>query len=98
VLQTLDRYHGDAAPLLVLLTDGKANVGLDAGDPWQASLGMAGLLAARGVSALVVDTESGYLRLGRAGLLAEALGAECLTLEQLSSEQLTLTIRSRLPA
>jgi magnesium chelatase subunit D len=98
VLQTLDRYHGDAAPLLVLLTDGKANVGLDAGDPWQASLGMAGLLAARGVSALVVDTESGYLRLGRAGLLAEALGAECLTLEQLSAEQLTLTIRSRLSA
>ncbi len=96
VLQTLDRYHGDAAPLLVLLTDGKANVGLDAGDPWQASLGMAGLLAARGVSALVVDTESGYLRLGRAALLAEALGAECLTLEQLSAEQLTLTIRSRL--
>ncbi|MFT5591043.1 MAG: magnesium chelatase subunit D [Bradyrhizobium sp.] len=98
VLQTLAHYHGDAAPLLVLLTDGKANVGLDAGDPWQASLGMAGLLAARGVSALVVDTESGYLRLGRAGLLAEALGAECLTLEQLSAEQLTLTIRSRLSA
>lgn len=98
VLETLDHYHGDAAPLLVLLTDGKANVALDSGDPWQASLGIAGMLAARGIPALVVDTESGYLRLGRAALLAEALGAECLTLEQLSAEQLTLTIRSRLPA
>ncbi|MFT5960049.1 MAG: magnesium chelatase subunit D [Burkholderiaceae bacterium] len=98
VLETLDHYHGDAAPLLVLLTDGKANVGLDAGDPWQASLGIAGMLAARGIAALVVDTESGYLRLGRAALLAEALGAECLTMEQLSAEQLTLTIRSRLSA
>jgi len=51
------------------------------------------MLAERGVPALVLDTESGYLRLGRARHLAEALGAECLTLEELSTESLTLTIR-----
>lgn len=98
VLHTIEQHHGDAAPLVVLLTDGKANVALAAGDPWQETLALADALAARAVPILVVDTESGYLRLGRANLLAEALGAECLTLEQLSADSLTLSIRSRLQA
>lgn len=84
-------------PLLVLLSDGKANVAVDnSGDPWQETLTLAALLAERQVPALVLDTESGYLRLGRARHLAEALGAECLTLEALSAESLTLTIRGTL--
>lgn len=95
-LQTIDTRRTAAPALLVLLTDGKANVGLDAGDPWQQTLAMASQFAERAIAALVLDTESGYLRLGRAALLAQALGAECLTLEQLSAENLTLTIRSRL--
>lgn len=81
-------------PLLVLLTDGKANVALnDGNDPWQESLRFAALLAERGVPALVLDTETGYLRLGKARQLAQALGAECLTLEELSAENLALTVR-----
>jgi magnesium chelatase subunit D len=84
-------------PLLVLLTDGKANIAIDAGaDPWRESLAFAGLLAERSVPALVIDTETGYLKLGRATQLAQALGAECLTIEQLSAENLVLTIRAQL--
>jgi magnesium chelatase subunit D len=95
-LQTIDQSRSNASPLLVLLTDGKANVAHEVGDPWQQTLAVADIFAERAVPALVVDTESGYLRLRRATLLAQALGAECLTLEQLSAESLTLTIRSQL--
>ncbi|MHB1173861.1 MAG: putative cobaltochelatase [Sulfuriferula sp.] len=97
-LQTLQQADANGAPpLLVLLTDGKANVALsDGGDPWRETLALAELLAVRSVPALVLDTETGYLRLGRAAQLAQALGAECLTLEQLSAENLALTIRARL--
>ncbi|PHV05272.1 magnesium chelatase [Janthinobacterium sp. BJB412] len=96
-LETLERGADHAPPLLVLLTDGKANVALaEGGDPWRETLAMAELLAERGVPALVLDTETGYLKLGRAAQLAQALGAECLTLEQLSSDNLVLTIRARL--
>jgi len=94
-LETLEQESGAnrLPPLLVLLSDGKANVALGTGgDPWRETLALAGLLTARRVPALVIDTESGYLRLGRAAQLAQALGAECLTLEQLSAENLTLTI------
>jgi len=91
-LETLEKTS--MPPLLVLLSDGKANVALnDGNDPWQESLKFAGLLAERGVPALVLDTETGYLRLGRARQLAQALAAECLTLEELSAENLALTVR-----
>jgi magnesium chelatase subunit D len=84
-------------PLLVLMTDGKANVPLaDAGDPWRESLELAELLSERRIPSLVIDTESGYTRFGRAARLAQALRAECLTLEELSADNLALTVRARL--
>lgn len=99
-LETLQRAGANAKgnpPLLVLLTDGKGNVALnEGGDPWRETLAMAELLAGRRVPALVIDTENGYLRLGRAAQLAQALGAECLTLEELSADSLALTVRARL--
>ena len=66
------------------------------GDPWQQSLECARGLAKKGIAALVLDTEVGFVRMGRAQALANALGAQCLTLEEFSAESLTLTIRSRL--
>lgn len=97
-LEMLAKRASDAlSPLMVLLTDGKANVALETGaDPWQETLALAGALAGQAVPALVIDTETGYLKLGRAAQLAQALGAQCLTLEQLSSENLVLTIRAHL--
>lgn len=95
-LETLARTHASGAPpLLVLLSDGKGNVPLaEGGDPWRESLALAGVLVERGVPALVLDTETGYLRLGRAQQLAQAMGAECLKPEDLSAESLILAIRT----
>jgi magnesium chelatase subunit D len=86
-------------PLLIVLSDGKANVALDGvGDAWQQSLEYAQSFARKGVAALVLDTEVGFVRMGRAGELAAALGAQCLSLEEFSAETLSLTIRSQLNA
>jgi len=87
-------------PLLIILSDGHANVGLDGSEDqhnsWQQSLDCARRLAGKGLAALVLDTEVGFVRMGRAQELAAALGAQCLTLEELTTDTLTLTIRSRL--
>jgi magnesium chelatase subunit D len=86
-------------PLLIVLSDGKANVALDgAGDAWQQSLEYAQSFARKGVAALVLDTEVGFVRMGRAAELAAALGAQCLSLEEFSAETLSLTIRGQLNA
>jgi magnesium chelatase subunit D len=86
-------------PLLIVLSDGKANVAIDgAGDAWQQSLDYAQSFARKGIAALVLDTEVGFVRMGRAGDLAAALGAQCLSLEEFSAETLSLTIRGQLNA
>lgn len=97
VVQQFRRTAPNVPTLLVLLSDGKANVPLPdtSGDPWQQALDTARELAAAGLAALVLDTDSGFVRLGRAAELAEALRAECLPLAGLSAETLVLKVRQR---
>ncbi|WP_433335209.1 putative cobaltochelatase [Spirillospora sp. CA-294931] len=71
-------------PLVVLVTDGRATHGPDP------SLA-AGLLAE--VASVVVDCESGPVRLGLAGRLAEAMGAQAVRLEELAAESLSGVVR-----
>ncbi|BEV70988.1 putative cobaltochelatase [Paludibacterium sp. THUN1379] len=93
----LARHSEQIAPLLVILSDGRANVALNEGqDPWREALTFARQLADEGHATLVLDTESGFVRLGQARQLAEALQADYLALDELSGEHLTLTIRERL--
>jgi magnesium chelatase subunit D len=65
-------------PLLVVVTDARHTAG---GDPEAA----AAILRKDGVAAVVVDCESGPVRLGLAADLAQALGAGHLTLSSLSA-------------
>jgi magnesium chelatase subunit D len=80
-------------PLLIVLTDGRATVGVG-GDPVPDALRAAGLLAADGVASIVVDCEHGPVRLGLPGRLAAVLGGPCLTLAQLSADQVAGVVRA----
>jgi len=64
--------------LLILLTDGRANVSLTNGDPWLETLDLARQLNTR---AIVIDTENATERVGRPLKLAEALRATYLRLD-----------------
>jgi magnesium chelatase subunit D len=63
-------------------------------DPVVAALAEARTLAARGVGAVVVDTEDGVVRLGLAAELARALAAPCLRLEALEAQPLAGVVRA----
>jgi magnesium chelatase subunit D len=80
--------------LLILVSDGKANVAMpgSAGDPWQQALAAAAQLA--GAPALVLDSENGFIRSGRARELATALAADYLPLDELSADDLVLKVRA----
>jgi magnesium chelatase subunit D len=66
------------ATVLILLTDGRANVPLGSGDPWLEALDIASQIK---IPALVIDTENSAERLGRPLKLATALSAEYVRLE-----------------
>jgi magnesium chelatase subunit D len=77
-------------PLLVLVTDGRATGGTDAvARSQQAAEYVAGL----GVTAVVVDGETGPLRLGLAVSLARLLRAEHLPVAEVNAEALTGPVR-----
>ncbi|ANY08578.1 putative cobaltochelatase [Pseudonocardia sp. HH130630-07] len=82
-------------PLLVLLTDGRATVpARPGGDPVADARRAAGLLAADGVHCVVVDCESGHVRLGLATPLAAAAGGEVVRLDELTAEGVRDIVRS----
>jgi len=97
--RVLDQYKNerDLKPLLVILSDGKANVPVrGGGDAWQQTLQIASVIEKMQIPALVLDTEKGYLRFGRASELAKVLGGECLSLDDLSSDEITQTVSLRI--
>jgi magnesium chelatase subunit D len=76
-------------PLLVVVTDGRAtSAGALGGDAREVAARSARLLAADGVASIVVDCESGPVRLGLAGVLAADLGGPAVTLDGLRAEAL----------
>ncbi|MCY0941960.1 putative cobaltochelatase [Streptomyces antarcticus] len=81
-------------PLLVVVTDGRATSagGLGGGPPGDTPRELSGraarLLAAEGLTSVVVDCESGPVRLGLAGVLAADLGAPAVTLDGLRADSL----------
>ena len=98
-----------ALPLLIVLSDGRANIALGKTDAFQQSVGLAGndlpmveamaiasTIKEQRIPAVVIDTETDFLRLGLIGPLAEAMGAPCIKLEELQSDSLADTVRIQL--
>ncbi|MFB8757065.1 putative cobaltochelatase [Streptomyces nigra] len=72
-------------PLVVLVTDGRATGGPE---PVALAGRAARLFAADGVASVVVDCESGPVRLGLAGRLAAELGGTPVTLDELRADSI----------
>lgn len=92
--------QGGPSPVAVIITDGRATAGDP--DPVAASRAAAAELAATGASCLVIDAETGPVRLGLARSLASSLSAEHVTLEDLRAARgedgLADAIRARIGA
>jgi magnesium chelatase subunit D len=98
VIQTESTRDPQRRPLVVLLTDGKATVGVrGATGSKQAvddALRAARVLAGTGTASVVVDCENGPVKLGLANQVAAALGGPSLRLEELSAEHVAGVVRA----
>jgi magnesium chelatase subunit D len=93
------RREPGVVPLVVLLTDGRGNVALrPGGHPEADALGLARRLAQGGVGGLVIDTETGPVRLGLARTIANAWGVELKPLDHLGGRRLPEAVRRALLA
>ncbi|MGW4045844.1 putative cobaltochelatase [Streptomyces sp. NPDC004721] len=76
--------------LVVVVTDGRATGGPE---PVALAGRAAGLFAAEGVASVVVDCESGPVRLGLAGQLAGELGGTAVALDELRADSIACLVR-----
>ncbi|MEN1729019.1 MAG: magnesium chelatase ATPase subunit D [Pseudomonadota bacterium] len=75
--------------VLVMLTDGRANIALSAGeDPQQELQKVGAYVSGSKMRTIVVDTKRNYLSRGEAKSLAESLGAEYAYLPNASGEEI----------
>ena len=104
----------DVVPLVILLSDGRANVplgwteahggpllGIGIGEEGPASADakrMAAIFHEQRIHSVVVDTEVGVLKFGMAKPIAEAMGAQYIQLDDLGADNLARTVRLRLPS
>ncbi|WP_086751171.1 MULTISPECIES: putative cobaltochelatase [Streptomyces] len=77
-------------PLVVVVTDGRATGGPE---PVALAGRAARLFAAEGTASVVVDCESGHVRLGLAGQLAGELGGTAVTLDELRADSIAGLVR-----
>ena len=102
-LETERLKDRDVLPLLVLLSDGRANVSL-AGDqltrlasPDDEVQNLATMVAEAKIPAVVVDTEQDFIKLGLAQGIADAMSARYIKLDDLAAESLADAVRRELP-
>lgn len=87
--------NGGLVPVMVVVTDGRANSGSGAGgDPWRDSRLLARRIGESGLRSLVIDTERGAVRLGLARQLADDLQAQYCRLEELEAGRIERAVRA----
>jgi magnesium chelatase subunit D len=83
-------------PLLVLVSDGRANVNLYGGDPVEEAKVIAREIGSGGIQSIAIDTERSFLSFGLVRQICEEMCGKYLRLEELSAEPLVSAVRENM--
>jgi magnesium chelatase subunit D len=84
--------HPQDAFLLVLISDGKANIGLGSGSVLDDTNAMTRQLRGLGINSLVLDTEAGFLNLSFLPQVAEGLKGKFYKMQELRASEVVAHI------
>ena len=94
-LSRLNKRDKELEPILVLVTDGRANAVMEGEtDPVGSALKIAEKIRKAQITSVVIDTENDFIKLGIAKKLAQTMGAAYYSLGQLSKEQILRIVRN----
>lgn len=94
-LALLDKRDSELEPILIVVTDGRANaVHEGEKEPVAAAINIAEKIAKAKITSVVIDTESDFIKLGIAKKLAAAMQANYYTLQRLSKENIIHIVRN----
>ena len=81
-------------PLLVVISDGRGNVSCYGGKPAEDTRQAAGMIAEAGYPAMVIDSETGFLKLGLAKKLADDMHCRYVALDDLRADSIMDAVAS----
>ena len=88
----------DIVPLVVLLSDGRANVDLGSEVKGQEDTStVTTIFKDKHISSVVIDTETGFLKLQMAKAIADHMGAQYIRLDEIGSTAIADTVRNHMP-
>jgi len=93
ILKAAKLKEPDMVPYMVLVSDGRANVSLNGGNPLNEALEMAKKIAAEGIRSLVIDTEKDFIKFGFAAKLACIMHSDYCKLEDLKENEIERVVR-----
>jgi magnesium chelatase subunit D len=99
-LETIREYirrDKEAIPLLALVSDGRANVNLNGGDPVEESKAVARKIKSAGITSIGIDTERDFITFGLVKQICHEMGGKYLRLEELNAAPIASAIRDNLP-
>lgn len=92
LLQNELRKNTEIKPLLVLISDGKANVSIGTENVFQEVKEIAGTIRKSGIKSIVIDTEAGFIRFNKSLEIAEAMGGRYYKLEDLKANNIVKAV------
>ena len=95
LLQTLRKKDKNSRPIVVLITDGRANSN-DGGDPIAAAISVAEKIGRTGIPSVVIDTENDFISLAVARQVARSMGSTYYRLQELSEAAVVNIVQNAL--
>jgi magnesium chelatase subunit D len=98
-LQTILEYamhDKESIPLLALVSDGRANVSLNGGDPIEETKMVAQKIGKTGIRSVAIDTEQGFLTFGLVKSICQEMKGQYLRLNELSAAPIASAVRDNL--
>ncbi|MGD6932700.1 MAG: putative cobaltochelatase [Candidatus Bathyarchaeia archaeon] len=90
------RRDREAVPLLVLVSDGRANVPLNGGDPVEEAKNVAREIASKNIPSIALDTEQCFLPFGLVKQVSTEMNGRYLRLEELSATPIVSAVKHQL--
>ncbi|MCW4046879.1 MAG: putative cobaltochelatase [Candidatus Bathyarchaeota archaeon] len=90
------RRDKEAIPLLVLVSDGRANVPLNGGDPVEEAKAVAHAISSAGIKSIAIDTERDFITFGLVKQICAEMEGKYFQLEELSAAPIASAVRDNL--
>ena len=96
LLEIISKKDSDMVPLLVVISDGRANYEENGNEPFSEALKISSKIREKNIQSIVIDCEDGFIKLKMAKELSDALGGEYCKIDDLTGNNIANMVREHM--